>query len=364
MSALSGAKHFCEEKMKFKRQPLHSSRSASVRSRVVAAAGLRSLAALLACVALQATASAQNYPDRPIRLIVPFPAGGSIDMVPRALGPAMTELLGQPVVVDNRPGATGKIGVLAAKAAAPDGYSFGIANAVTHGIAPAINSNVGYDPVNDMVPVVWLGEAPNGFFVNSKVPAKSVKELAELIRKNPGKYNYGSGGHGTGQHVNATIFLATTGVPQSASTHVPYKGEGPALSDLVAGHVSYMITSGSKDLVDRGDLRLFATTGKTRWSRYPDVPTTAEVGLPNIYYTGWVGIVAPKGTPQAVIDKINQAANKALQDPKARQVLAANGYEPRGGSPADFAKHLQSEAERWKKQVKETGVDFEAEEKK
>lgn len=318
----------------------------------------RALAAVLACVALQASAIAQNYPDRPVRLIVPFPAGGSIDMVPRALGPAMTELLGQPVVVDNRPGATGKIGVLAAKAAAPDGYTFGIANAVTHGISPAINPEVGYDPVNDMVPVVWLGEAPNGFFVNAKVPAKSVKELAELIRNNPGKYNYGSGGHGTGQHVNATIFLATTGVPQSASTHVPYKGEGPALSDLVAGHVSYMITSGSKDLVDRGDLRIFATTGKTRWSRYPDVPTTAEVGLPDIYYTGWVGIVAPKGTPQAIIDKINAAANKALQDPKAREVLAANGYEPRGGSADDFAKHLQNESDRWKKQVKATGVSF------
>ena len=132
-------------------------------------------------------------------------------------------------------------------------------------------------------------------------------------------------------------------MPQGASTHVPYKGEGPALSDLVAGHVSYMITSGSKDLVDRGDLRIFATTGRTRWSRYPDIPTTAEIGLPDIYYTGWAGIVAPKGTPQAIIDKINAAANKALQDPKAREVLAANGYEPRGGSAADFA---QTPAER------------------
>ncbi len=318
------------------------------------------LIGLAACLTPHADALAQQYPDRPIRLIVPFPAGGSIDMVPRALSPAMTELLGQPVTLDNRSGATGKIGVLAARSAPPDGYSFGIANAVTHGISPAINPDVGYDPVNDMVPVIWLGEAPNGFFVNSKVPARSVQELAELIRRNPGKYNYGSGGHGTGQHVNATIFLATIGVPQTASTHVPYKGEGPALNDLIAGHVSYMITSGSKDLVDRGDLRIFATTGRTRWSRYPDIPTTAEVGLPTIYYTGWVGIVAPKGTPQAVIDKMNAAANKALQDPKAREVLAANGYEPRGGSPADLARHLQSEADRWKKQIKETGVDFQS----
>lgn len=346
--------------------PLHSVFSLPVRQGIVyglhnvTATALRTLTVLLACVALHVTAIAQNYPDRPVRLIVPFPAGGSIDMVPRALGPAMTELLGQPVVVDNRPGATGKIGVLAARAAAPDGYVFGIANAVTHGISPAINPDIGYDPVNDMVPVVWLSEAPNGFFVNSKVPARSVQELAELIRNSPGKYNYGSGGHGTGQHVNATIFLSATGVPQSASTHVPYKGEGPALSDLVAGHVSYMITSGSKDLVDRGDLRIFATTGRTRWSRYPNIPTTAEVGLPSIYYTGWVGIVAPRGTPQAIIDKINVAANKALQDSKVREVLAANGYEPRGGSAADFARHLQNEADRWKKQVRETGINFQS----
>jgi tripartite-type tricarboxylate transporter receptor subunit TctC len=318
------------------------------------------LIGLAVCLTPHADALAQQYPDRPIRLIVPFPPGGSIDMVPRALSPALTELLGQPVTLDNRSGATGRIGVLAARAAPPDGYTFGIANAVTHGISPAINPDVGYDPVNDMVPVIWLGEAPNGFFVNAKVPARTVQELAELIRRNPGKYNYGSGGHGTGQHVNATIFLATVGVPQNASTHVPYKGEGPALNDLVAGHVAYMITSGSKDLVDRGDLRIFATTGRTRWSRYPDIPTTAEVGLPNIYYTGWVGIVAPKGTSQAVIDKVNAAANKALQDPKARDVLAANGYEPRGGSPADLARHLQNEADRWKRQIKETGVDFQS----
>ncbi len=316
------------------------------------------VAAMLASLALQVTASAQTYPNQPIRLIVPFPAGGSIDMVPRVLAPTMTELLGQPVVIENRPGATGRIGVIAARQAAPDGYSFGIANAVTHGISPAVNPNVGYDPVNDMVPVVWLGEAPNGFFVHANVPARTPKELAELIRANPGKYNYGSGGHGTGQHVNATIFLSTLGVPQSASTHVPYQGEGPALNDLVGGHVSYMITSGTKELVDSGKLRILATTGRTRWARYPDVATTAEIGLPDIYYTGWVGIVAPKGTPQSVVDRINEVANRALQDPKVRDVLAKNGYEPRGGSAAAFNEHLRNEASRWKTQVAKTGVNF------
>jgi tripartite-type tricarboxylate transporter receptor subunit TctC len=270
----------------------------------------------------------------------------------------MTELLGQAVIIENRPGATGRIGVIAARESAPDGYSFGIANAVTHGISPAVNPNVGYDPVNDMLPVVWLGEAPNGFYVNAKVPARSPQELADLIRNNPGKYNYGSGGHGTGQHVNATIFLSTMGVPQSASLHIPYQGEAPALNDLVGGHVSYMITSGSKDLVDSGKLRILASTGRTRWVQFPDIPTTAEIGLPDIYYTGWVGIVAPKGTPQAVIDKINEVANKALQDPKVREVLAKNGYEPRGGTVADFAQHLRNEATRWKTQVAKTGVKF------
>lgn len=342
----------CLDKLGSRRMPLRNRIDRALR------AGTLAVAVTLACLAVQGTISAQPYPSRPVKLIVPFPAGGSIDMVPRVLGPAMSDLLGQPVVIENRPGATGRIGVIAARQSAPDGYSFGIANAVTHGISPAVNPNVGYDPVSDMVPVVWLGEAPNGFFVNAKLPARSPTELADLIRKNPGKYNYGSGGHGTGQHVNATIFLSTMGVPQSASTHVPYQGEAPALNDLVGGHVSYMITSGSKDLVDSGKLRILATTGRKRWFRYPDVPTTAEIGIPDIYYTGWVGIVAPKGTPQSVIDRLNEVANKALQDPKAREVLAKNGYEPRGGTAADFAEHLRNEATRWRTQVTKTGVKF------
>jgi tripartite-type tricarboxylate transporter receptor subunit TctC len=336
-------------------------RSPHVRRLVVSRITTRLLTTLLlvaSVLSASGIAAAQEYPSRPIRLIVPFAAGGSIDMVPRVLAPAMTKELGQTVVIENRPGAVGKLGVIAARDAPPDGYTFGVANAVTYGLSPAINRNVGYDPVKDTVPMVWMGEAPNGFFVNAKVPARTIPQLAQLIRDNPGKYSYGSAGPGTGQHVMASIFLARSGLPISAANHLPYKGEGPALNDLVAGHVQFMITSGNKDFVDRGDLRILATTSKTRWFRYPDVPTATELGFPEIYYTGWVGLVAPLGTPQSVIDRVNAAVNIALKDPKVRGVLAINGYEPRGGTPADFHNHIAGEAKRWRTQVDKTGLTF------
>lgn len=315
-------------------------------------------AVAVAAIVSMAPASAQTYPDKPIRIIVPFPAGGSIDLGPRVVGQRLGEILGQNVVIENRPGASGKIGVLAARDSAPDGYTFGLASAVTHGLAPVIIPNMGYDPVDDMTAVVWFTEYPNAFYVNSSMAVKTVQELADLIRKNPGKYHYGSGGHGTANHVNAAIFLSTMGIDQNASRHIPYRGEAPAFTDLVAGHVSYIIGTGSRDLVDAGKMRILATTGRSRWIVYPDVPTTAEVGLPDIYYTGWTGLLAPKNTPKAMIDRINEATNQALKDPKVVKTLASNGQEVRGGTSAAFADHIRGEAARWKAQIAKTGVNF------
>lgn len=303
-------------------------------------------------------AYAQTYPDKPIKIIVPFPAGGSIDLGPRIVGQRLGEILGQNVVIENRPGASGKIGVIAARDSAPDGYTFGLASAVTHGLAPVIIPNMGYDPVDDMTAVVWFTEYPNAFYVNSTIPVKTVQEFADLIKRNPGKYHYGSGGHGTANHVNAAIFLSTMGIDQNASNHIPYRGEAPAFADLIGGHVSYIIGTGSRDLVESGKMRILATTGRSRWIMYPEIPTTAEVGLPDVYYTGWTGLLAPKGTPKAVIDKINNATNQALKDPKIAKTLADNGQETRGGSPASFDEHIRAEATRWKTQVAKTGVNF------
>lgn len=321
---------------------------------------IRSFAAVAFAAGLLSAGSshAQTYPDKPIRIIVPFPAGGSIDLGPRVVSQRLGEILGQNVVIENRPGASGKIGVLAARDAAPDGYTFGLASAVTHGLAPVIIPNMGYDPVDDMTAVVWFTEYPNAFYVNSSLPVKSVRELADLIKKNPGKYHYGSGGHGTANHVNAAIFLSTMGIDQNASNHIPYRGEAPAFTDLVGGHVSYIIGTGSRDLVEAGKMRILATTGRSRWIVYPEVPTTAEIGLPEIYYTGWTGLLAPKGTPQPIIDKVNAATNEALKDPKVAKVFATNGQETRGGSPAAFGDHIRAEATRWKAQVAKTGVNF------
>ncbi len=315
-------------------------------------------AASVAALSALSPASAQTYPDRPIRIIVPFPAGGSIDLGPRVIGQRLGEILGQSIVIENRPGASGKIGVIAARDAEPDGYTFGLASAVTHGLAPVIIPNMGYDPVNDMTAVVWFTEYPNAFYVNSSIPVKTVQELADLIRKNPGKYHYGSGGHGTANHVNGAIFLATMGIDQNASKHIPYRGEAPAFTDLLGGHVSYIIGTGSRDLVDAGKMRILATTGRTRWIVYPEVPTTAEVGLPDIYYTGWTGLLAPKGTPKAIIDKVNAATNEALKDPKVAKVYGSNGQETRGGTPEAFGNHIRAEAGRWKAQIARTGVNF------
>jgi tripartite-type tricarboxylate transporter receptor subunit TctC len=305
---------------------------------------------------LATTADAQTYPNRPIRLVVPFPAGGSVDLVPRVIGPIMSERLGQQVVVENRAGATGKIAIGQVKRSEPDGYTFAIVSAVTHGLSPAVSSNVGYDPVKDLVPVVLIAEAPNAFFVNPKVPATTMREMADYVKRSGGKVAYGSGGPGTGQHIMANIFLHQAGLPTDSAIHVPYNGEAPALNDLVGGQVQFMITSGNKALVDRGDLRILASTGRKRWFRYPDVPTATELGFDGVYYTGWVGIKAPLGTPQEVVDKVNEAANFALQNPQVQKVLADNGFELRGGPPSVFHDHLVAEATRWKKQIGDIGL--------
>ena len=315
------------------------------------------IGALLAC-ALCGAAMAQTYPTRPVRVIVPVAPGSTIDLVPRLLAPSMSASLGQSVYIENRAGASGKIGTIAAVQSPPDGYVLATMTAGTHGVLPAISADLGYDPIKDLLPIILVTATPLGFFVNSKVPVKSVAELADLIRANPGKLNYASAGIGTGHHVNAAIFLSQAGLPQSAAVHIPYRGELPALTALINGDAQFMITNIGREFVERGDLRILATTGSTRWFRFPEVPTTAEIGFPGVQYTGWIGLAAPVGTPQSVIDRINQAANQALQDPQVQKVLSETGIVGRGGTPGELANHVASEVSRWKKLIPETGAKF------
>jgi tripartite-type tricarboxylate transporter receptor subunit TctC len=330
-----------------------TSRKAGMRRTVAAV-----LAVLLAYGPADHAAVAQNYPTRAIKIIVPVAAGSTIDLVPRLLAPFMSTALGQSVYVENRAGASGKIGTIAAIQSPPDGYTLATVTANTHGLLPAFSTDIGYDPIKDLVPIILLSATPVGFFVNAKVPADSVPELADLIRGNPGKLNYGSAGIGTGHHVSGAIFLAEAGLPQTAAVHIPYRGELPALTALITGDVQFMITNVGKELVDRGDLRILATTGQTRWFRFPEVPTTAEVGFPSLQYTGWIGLAAPVGTPPAIIDRLNQAANQALKEPQVQSVLSETGIVARGGTPAELADHIASEVARWKRLIAETGAKF------
>jgi tripartite-type tricarboxylate transporter receptor subunit TctC len=326
-------------------------------------AGIHALAAAIMGIVLTAelvrTAAAQNYPTRAIRIIVPVAAGSTIDLVPRLLANGLAAELGQSVYIENRVGASGKLGTQAAIQSPPDGYTVATTTANTHGLLPAFASDLGYDPLKDLVPIILLTATPVGFFVNAKVPANSVAELANLIRANPGKLNYGTAGIGTGHHVTASIFLSQAGLPQSAAVQISYRGELPALTALMSGDVQFMITNVGKELVDRGDLRILATTGQARWPRFHNVPTTAEVGFPNVQYTGWIGLAAPVGTPQPIIERLNAAANKALQDPQVQKVLSDNGVVARGGTPAELADHIASEVARWKRLIAATGEKFE-----
>ncbi len=321
----------------------------------------RSLIAL-SSVLLAAPALAQTaFPSRPIRVIVPFGAGGSVDVAARLLAREMQDRLGQPVVIENRTGGTGKVGVLAVAQSAPDGHTLAMINAITHGTVPATTADPGYDPVNGLVPVVRAAESPIALLVHRDVPARNVQDLVALLRARPGAFTYATGGAGSGAHLTIVLFLAQAGLRQDAALHVPYRGEAPALVDLIAGTVHFaMIGAGSQDALSGGVLRVLATTGTERWSRYPDAPTMGESGLPNVLYTGWSGLAAPPGTPAPIVARLNEAANDALRTPALRRAMAESGIAAQGGTPVEFRDHIAREVARWREVVTSNNLTFEA----
>jgi tripartite-type tricarboxylate transporter receptor subunit TctC len=312
----------------------------------------------LLAVFLSATALAQVYPSKPIHLIVPFAAGGGNDNVARLLGKRLADGFGQPVIVDNRPGAGGVVGAeLAAKSPA-DGYTLFLGGVGSHAINPNLIDKLPYDPIRDFAPVALLAQAPLVLAVHPSVPARTLAEFVAYARKNPGKLNFASNGNGSSSQLAAVMFASMAGIEM---VHVPYKGLAPALADLLSGQVQLMFSSVVAILphIRAGKLRALAVTGKKRLAQLPDAPTIAESGFPGYEASSWYGILAPAGTPREIVTKLNAELAKALEQPEVRNSLLAEGAEPAGGSPEAFAAHIRAEKERLGKVIRDAKIRLE-----
>jgi tripartite-type tricarboxylate transporter receptor subunit TctC len=298
---------------------------------------------------------AQSYPAKAIRFIVPFPPGGSADILARAIGQKAGEGLGQPLVVENRPGAGTAIGAEALAKSAPDGYTVMIGTVSSHAINPALNPKLPFDPIKDFTPVSLVASIPFAMIVHPSVPAKTVGEFVALARSKPGSLNYSSAGNGTSNHLAGELLKSMAGID---IVHIPYKGSAPALNDLIAGQVSLMfdLVLTAAPHVKSGAVRGLAVTSSQRSSALPELPTVAESGVPGYEVSAWFGIFAPAGVPQPVTQRLNAEFVKALQQPDLRQRLASQGAEPLTSTPSEFAAYLRSEIDKWAKVVKASGM--------
>ena len=289
---------------------------------------------------------AQDYPSRPIRIIVPTPAGGPVDVMARVLANALPAVLGQTVFIENKPGAGNTIGSRQAAAADPDGYTLMVSAASGLIMSPMIIRNAGYD-ASSFAPVALIAETPQVLVINPQLPFNSVADVVTYARANPGKLNYSTGGIGTLPHLNAELFNSVSG---TNILHVPYKSGGPSLTAVVAGDVqmTFDTVSTSLQLIQDGKLRALAIVGPKRAPQLPDVPAMPEIGFPAVTSGAWTALVAPHDTPPAVIAKLNAATNVALSREPMRTALAKLGAEPRGGSPHDLSDHIEREIAKWK----------------
>ena len=312
--------------------------------------------ALAACLtpALPA-AMAQTYPAKPITLVVPHSAGGTSDILARTVAAEAAKTLGQTIVIDNKGGANGTIAAKQVASSAPDGYTLLLATASTHGINPSLYSRISYDAVKDFTPVTLLATVPNVLVVGPNVKAGNVQELIAFIRSQGDKTNMGSAGAGTPGHLAGEMFKSEA---KLQFTHVPYKGGSPAITDLIGSQIDFMFTTipGVLPHVKAGSLRALAVTSPERSSAMPDVPTMAESGLPGFQAVSWHGIVAPAGTPDAVVARLNQALTGALAAPEVKQRLMEEGARASGVNTAEFGKFIQTEMAAWAKAVKDSGA--------
>ncbi|MEA2970938.1 MAG: hypothetical protein QOE78_4199 [Alphaproteobacteria bacterium] len=309
--------------------------------------------ALAAMLAALPQAAAQDYPSRPVKIIVPFPAGGTADVMPRVIGEWLSRKWGQPVVVENRTGAAGNIGAEAVAKAEPDGYTLLSAPPPPLVINQNLYPKLGFDP-SEFVPIVIMGRVPNALVVNPKLPLNSVAEVIAYAKANPGKLTSATQGNGTTSHLTSELFQMMADVKFQ---HVPYRGSAPALTDLVAGSVDLMFDNlgVSLPLVKGGQLKLLGVATPKRMASLPDVPTIAET-LPGFESAAWFAIVAPPKTPQAVVDKINADVNEALRQSDIVQRLTQLSAEPIGGTPQATAAYMREEIERWHKVIKAANV--------
>ena len=313
---------------------------------------LRGLAAALALGAAMPAALAQS--SKPIRLVVPFPAGGATDLFARTLSQKMGERLGTSIVIDNKPGAGGSLGSDMAAKATADGQTLLFTTTSTHSIGPAIGAKLPYDTVRDFTPIAHVGNAPSIMLVPNSSPAKTVKEWIEYAKKNPGKLNYASSGNGTIVQLTAELFKAQAGV---FVTHIPYKGTGLAIPDLVAGQLDVLFDSLPTGMphVRDGRLRALAVTTLKRTPLAPDLPPVADT-LPGFESNTWFGLYGPKGLPAEVVNRVNTAANQALSDPEVRAKLTTRGIEPVTSTPAQFAKMVADDQAKWKRIIAERKI--------
>jgi len=313
--------------------------------------------ALLAAVSLlfASLAAAQGWPARPITLVVPFPPGGGTDAFARPLAVLLGKQLGRQIVIDNRGGAGGTVGASVAAKAAPDGYTFFV-GAVHHAIAPSFYAKLDYDIEKDLVPLTVIAQPPQVVVVNpSRVPVADMKAFLGLLRSRPGKLNYASAGNGTSHHLAGELFKQQT---KTFVVHIPYRGAGPALQDLIGGNVDMMFDGlgSSAAHIRAGRIKAIAVAAPKRSPAIPDVPTTAEVGLPDYVVSTWYGIWGVKGTPKEILDRMHAEVVKALQSPELREIWQSQGSETTTMSPDDFSRFLSSEIKRWAQVTKTSGA--------
>jgi tripartite-type tricarboxylate transporter receptor subunit TctC len=296
-------------------------------------------------LALGATANAQTYPNRVVRIVVPFPAGGLNDTVARLLQPHLEKVLGQTVIVDNRAGASGILGTDAVAKSPPDGHTL-VMVASSHTVTPATNSKLPYNTENDLASVVMVGKSPLLFVVNAKVKAKTLPEFIALAKASPGKLNYATPGAASQSHLVTELLSARTGIKMQ---HIPYRGGAPAMTAVIAGDTEFAVISTLLSLphIQAGTVRAIAVGSLTRDPQFPDLPTIAESGVPGFEAIQWVGLLAAAGTPQPIVDRLNAEVNRALRDPDLVAKLAQQGINPAGGTPADFQKVISSEVRQW-----------------
>jgi tripartite-type tricarboxylate transporter receptor subunit TctC len=306
----------------------------------------------------ESRAQAQAYPSRTITLIIPFAPGGSTSIVGRVIADKMSETLGEKIVVDNRPGAGGTVGTRAVAKSAPDGYTIGLGYTGTLAIGPTLYAKAGYDPRKDFAPIGLIGNAPNSLVVHPSFPAQTLGELIAYAKANPGKLNFGSAGAGTASHITGEYFGRAAGI---TLLHVPYKGTGPALVDLIGGHIpmAFAPVPATHANVTGGQLRALAVTSPTRASLLPEVPTVAESGLPGFDASLYYGLIAPAGTPPMVIARLNKELRAALASDEVRKRLVQDGTDPTPGTPEDYGAFIDKDESKWSAILRSSNINAE-----